>query len=202
MVNEENGKKPKGGRNFSVKQLTLAATFAAMSIVIGIFCKNFLNFGGGLFRVTFENFPIVLSGVLFGPLVGAMVGAVSDIVSYCLSTQSLAISPLVTLGAAALGAAAGCAALLLRRASFAIRGVAAEIAGHLVGSWIIKTAALYVYYGPAVFWRLPVGIGVCALECVLVVLLFKNRAIGKLLEEISTVRRAGKRDAAGREETL
>ena len=36
----------------NVKGMTLAAMLVAMSVVIGIFCKNYLSFGGGLFRVT------------------------------------------------------------------------------------------------------------------------------------------------------
>ena len=82
--------KQKGLRN--VRVLATAAMLGALSVVIGIFCKNFLNFGNGLFRVTFENFPIILSGILFGPAVGASVGIISDMVSYFLSTQSFAIS--------------------------------------------------------------------------------------------------------------
>ena len=51
----------------SVKALVLAAMLTAMSVVIGMFCKTLLNFGNGLFRVTFENLPIILSGIIFGP---------------------------------------------------------------------------------------------------------------------------------------
>ena len=90
----------------NVKTLTLAAMFTSMSVVIGIFCKNFLDFGG-VFRVTFEGLPIIISGLAFGPIVGAFVGAVSDIISYILSTQSFAISPIITIGAALIGAVSG-----------------------------------------------------------------------------------------------
>ena len=41
----------------SIRTLTCSALLAAASIVIGILCKNYLNFGNGLFRITFENFP-------------------------------------------------------------------------------------------------------------------------------------------------
>ena len=37
----------------ALKRLVLGAMLAAMSVVIGMFCKSFLNFGGGLWRVTF-----------------------------------------------------------------------------------------------------------------------------------------------------
>ena len=46
-------KREKGLRN--VRVLVFSAMLAAISVVIGIFCKNFLNFGNGLFRVTFEK---------------------------------------------------------------------------------------------------------------------------------------------------
>ena len=71
----------------SIMKLTLAAMLTAMSVVIGIFCKSFLNFGAGLFRVTFENLPIILSGIMFGPTTGAIVGIAGDLVSYLLSPQ-------------------------------------------------------------------------------------------------------------------
>ena len=95
----------KGLKNVYV--LVYAAMLAAMGVVIGIFCKNFLNFGNGLFRITLENFPVIIAGIAFGPVVGACVGAVADIISYMLSTQSFAISPIVTLGAAMVGAVSG-----------------------------------------------------------------------------------------------
>ena len=66
----------------SVRFLTTAAMLTALSVVIGIVCKNFLNFGSGLFRVTFENLPIIMSGILLGPAAGGIVGAASDLVSY------------------------------------------------------------------------------------------------------------------------
>ena len=69
----------------SIKELTLAAMLVAMSVVIGIFCKSVLNFGGGLFRITFENLPIIISGLLFGPIVGGVTGIASDLISYLLS---------------------------------------------------------------------------------------------------------------------
>ena len=95
----------------SVKTMTITAMLTAMSVVIGIFCKNFLNFGtgpyAGLFRITFENLPILAAGLMFGPWVGGVAGLASDLISYLLSRQVYPINPLVTLGAMAVGLVAG-----------------------------------------------------------------------------------------------
>ena len=87
----------------ALKRLTLGAMLAAMSVVIGMFCKSFLNFGGGLWRVTFENLPIILAGVFLGPITGGLVGVVSDLTSYLLSPQIYPPNLIVTFGAFAVG---------------------------------------------------------------------------------------------------
>ncbi len=101
----------------TVKAMTIAAMLVAMSVVIGIFCKNFLNFGGGLFRVTFENLPIILSGILYGPIVGGLVGICSDLVSYLLSSQIYPPNLIVTAGATAVGILSGIMARYVVRKS-------------------------------------------------------------------------------------
>ncbi|MBO5306039.1 MAG: ECF transporter S component, partial [Clostridia bacterium] len=65
----------------SIKTLAFSAILCAMSVVIGIFCKSYLNFGAGLFRITFENLPIIVSGIFYGPVVGAILGIATDIIS-------------------------------------------------------------------------------------------------------------------------
>ena len=92
---------------FSVRRLTASAILIAMSVVIGIFCKSVLNFGNGLFRITFENLPIILSGMLFGPVAGGVVGATSDLLSYLLSSQVYPPNLIVTLGSSVIGVSAG-----------------------------------------------------------------------------------------------
>ena len=91
----------------TVASLTVAAMLTAMSVVIGIFCKSVLNFGGGLFRVTLENLPILMAGIMFGPIVGGVVGAATDIISYFLSGQAYPLNLIVTVGAMSIGAVSG-----------------------------------------------------------------------------------------------
>lgn len=174
--------KNKGRGLGNVYILVNAAMFAAVSVVIGIFCKNFLNFGNGLFRITFENFPIILSGYAFGPVVGACVGAVSDIVSYMLSTQSFAVSPIVTLGAAAVGAVSGIVSRYVIKREGAFRVIASVVTAHLVGSVIIKSAGLFVYYEWLVLWRIPTYIIISSLEAWLLCYLCKSPVFVKIFK--------------------
>ncbi len=165
----------------SVRTLTTAAMLTALSVVIGIFCKNFLNFGNGLFRITFENFPIILSGIMFGPVVGACVGAASDVVSYFLSTQSLAITPIVTIGAALIGAVSGVVSHYIVKKEGVWRIILSALSAHAVGSMIVKSFGLYVYYGWAVLVRVPLYIVIAAVEIILMCFIFKNKAFSKLI---------------------
>ena len=175
-------KKQKNGLR-NVKVLTTAAMLGALSVVIGIFCKNFLNFGNGLFRVTFENFPIILSGILFGPAVGAAVGIVSDMVSYFLSTQSFAISPIVTLGAALVGAVSGTVSNYVIKKRGALRVIISTLAAHVVGSLIVKTFGIYtdysMSYGMLLLYRIPTYVAIVAVESFFLCLIFKHKAFTK-----------------------
>lgn len=163
--------------------LTTSAMLAALSVVIGIICKNYLNFGNGLFRVTFENFPIILSGMLFGPLVGGTVGIVSDMVSYFLSTQSFAISPIITLGAGLVGAVSGFVSNYIIKRRVNARIIATVAAAHILGSLIVKTFGIFAYYkisyGMMLLYRLPIYAVIIAIEAFFLCLIFKHKAFEK-----------------------
>ncbi len=173
-------KKAEGLKNVYV--LVYAAMLAAISVVIGIFCKSFLNFGNGLFRITLENFPIIISGLAFGPVVGACVGAVADIVSFILSTQTLAISPIVTLGAAAVGAVSGLMSHYVVKRDGSVRVILSVVAAHLVGSIIIKSLGLFVYYEWLVLWRIPTYAIIAVLESGLLCYLSKSPVFVKIFK--------------------
>ncbi len=174
-------KNEKGLRNIRV--LTTAAMLGALSVVIGIFCKNFLNFGNGLFRVTFENFPIIMSGILFGPAVGAVTGIVSVMVSYFLSTQRFAISPVVALGAALVGAVSGIVSNYIIKKRGAVRVIVSVLAAHAVGSLIVKTFGIYAYYNMSywmlLLYRIPTYAAIIAVESFFLCLIFRHKAFTK-----------------------
>ena len=168
-----------------INTLTFAAMLTAMSVVIGIFCKNFLNFGGGLFRVTFENLPIILSGILFGPVVGAVVGVASDLVSYLLSAQVYPPNLVVTFGAAVIGFVSGIVSRVIVKKRGYSQIIVAGISAHLLGSVIIKSVGLYQFYGIAVLWRVPLYFVIIFIEVLLLCLLYKNATFRRLLDKIS-----------------
>ena len=167
---------------YSVRALTLSAMLTAMSVVIGIFCKNFLNFGGGLFRITFENLPIIISGIAFGPVVGALVGVATDLISYFLSNQIYPPNLIVTLGAAIIGLSSGLTGrYLIRRRGYA-RIIASGALAHLVGSVIIKSIGLFQFYGYMVLWRIPLYMIIAPVEIFLICMLYKNRSFKSFID--------------------
>ncbi len=161
-------------KKLSAKAVTTCALLVAMSVIIGIFCKNFMNFGGGLFRVTFENLPIILSGILFGPLVGGFVGVATDFISYFLSAQIYPPNLIVTLGAAAIGIVSGIVSRWIVKKRGFLQIILSEITAHLIGSVIVKSIGLYTFYGVAVLWRIPLYTVIVAVETAVVCLLYKN----------------------------
>ncbi|MBR2346647.1 MAG: folate family ECF transporter S component [Clostridia bacterium] len=166
----------------SIHVLTLAAMLTAMSVVIGIFCKTFLNFSGGLVRITFENLPIILSGILFGPVIGAVVGVATDLISYLLSPQIYPPNLIVTLGAAVIGFLSGLVSKVFIRKRGYLQISVATVSAHIVGSMIIKTIGLFQFYQWAVLWRIPLYIVIASAELMVLCLLYKNATFRKLIE--------------------
>lgn len=172
----------------TVRALTLAAMLVAMSVVVGIFCKTFMNFAGGLARITFENLPIILSGILFGPIVGGLVGAASDLVSYLLSPQIYPPNLIVTAGAFAVGFISGIVSFIVRRfCSQENRLVEVILSGsiaHIVGSMTIKTIGVYQFYGILVLWRIPIYLVIASVEILILCFLFRRKSFCRIIDHL------------------
>ena len=166
----------------SIKALTTAAMLTAMSVIIGIICKNFLNFGGGLFRITFENLPIILTGILYGPIVGCAVGVATDLISYFLSAQIYPPNLVVTLGAAMVGAVSGLLAKYVVKKRGYAQIIISGAAAHIVGSMIIKPIGLFQFYQWSVLFRIPLYLVIAPIEIIIICLLYKNSAFRKVME--------------------
>ena len=166
----------------TIHTLAFSAILCAMSVVIGIFCKTYLNFGTGLFRITFENLPILISGIFYGPIIGAILGVATDLISYLLSPQTYPPNLIVTAGAMAVGLVSGLASRFLVKRSGYTKIIVSGSLAHIVGSMIIKPIGLFQFYGYAVLLRIPLYLLIAPLEILLICLLYKNRNFRKIVE--------------------
>lgn len=173
----------------SPRALCLAGLLAAISLILG----KFLQIPSPIsqvVRISFENLPIILAGLVLGPLAGAMTGAVADLVGCAL--YGYAINPIITLGACAVGLVAGLVGILTRRAPLVPRVALTVLAAHAVGSVLIKTAGLAQWYlasmqmgyAELTLYRAINYLLVGTLEAVLLCLLLRHRGVQKQLERM------------------
>ncbi len=164
----------------SLKILVLSSILAAISIVCG---KYLAIPGGTVLRFSFENLPVLLSGVAFGPLVGAVVGAVADLIGSVMVGYT--INPVVTLGAATVGLLGGAVFRLGRPLPPLARLTLTVTVAHLIGSVVVKTLGLAAFYAlplwELMLWRLLNYLIIGALELMLLWLLLRNEGIRRQL---------------------
>ena len=166
-------------RKDSVRFITEAAMMIALSVIIGIFCKNFLNFGAGLFRVTFENIPIIMAGIIMGPIAGGVVGLSSDLLSYFLSAQAYPPNLIVTLGATMVGVMAGISAKFIVKRRGSVQIIVSGALAHIVGSMIIKPIGLYQFYQYLVLLRIPFYLVIAPIEILLICALLRRKSFAR-----------------------
>ena len=171
------------------RALCLAGLLAAMSLILGKFLQIPSPFSQ-VIRLSFENLPVILAGLVLGPVVGAMTGAVADLIGCVL--YGYAINPIVTLGAAAVGLVAGFVAMLTRRLPTLPRVVITVFASHAVGSVLIKTAGLarwylaemQIGYAQLTLYRALNYLLIGALEVLLLCVLLRHRGVQRQLERM------------------
>ena len=174
-----------------LRVMIFSSFLSAMSIVFGKYLA--VNVGEVL-RFSFENLPIIFAGMAFGPIAGAAVGVVSDIVGCFL--VGYGTLPMVTLGAALVGAVAGLWRFLpLPDEGFFryIKIAVSVVAAHTVGSVLVKTvdlAAMYgMTYGALLLWRALNYLIISALEVLILSFLMRSN---RIRTEISKLNRRRK----------
>ena len=105
-------------------------------------------------------------------------GALADIIGGILA--GYAINPLITLGAASIGLVGGWLWQTLHTLRLGQRLLLSVVAAHVVGSIIINSLALHIFYGYA--WsvlaaRVPNALILAAVNTVLLRLLMENKAV-------------------------
>ena len=157
----------------------MLALLTAMSIV---FARVF-TISTGFVRFNLGALPTHLAAVWFGPAGGFAVGALADLIGGTLSGYS--INPLITLGAGSVGLVSG---LLFRQLSQLRLGLRLQLsitAGHVVGSVIINSIALHLFYGyawPVLAARIPNALILSAVNTVLVRLLLQNKSLREIVQ--------------------
>ena len=173
----------------SVRALCFAAMLAAMSLILGKFLQ-IPNPFQEIIRISFENLPIILSGMTMGPLVGALTGVVADLLGCAL--YGYAINPIITLGGAAVGLISGILANYVIRRPLLLRVIVSVVSAHVIGSVFVKSLGLAAWYLSSysmgfwelVLWRaLTYGI-IAVAECTLLYLLLRHKALNTLIERM------------------
>ena len=156
----------------STRTLTVLALLIAMSIVF----SRVLSISTGFVRFNLGSLPVLLAGIVFGPGAGFAVGALADMIGGILAGYAL-----IALGAAAIGLVGG---LLWQKLPHALRLgqrlLLSVLAAHVVGSIVINSLALRIFYGYA--WsvlaaRIPNALILTAVNTVLLRLLMENKAV-------------------------
>ena len=169
--------------NGHAQRLVLAAFLAALSIVCGKYLAIPI---GTVLRFSLENLPILLAGMVLGPVAGVLTGVVADLVGCVL--VGYAINPIITLGGATVGLVGGLIFRALSRCALSLRILLAVLAAHLLGSVLIKTWGLAVFYDMPFYvlllWRLLNYVIVGTVESLLLLYLLKNKTVRSSLERL------------------
>ena len=164
----------------SVRTLTMLALLTAMSIIFA----RVLTVSTGFLRFNLGALPTLLAAVWFGPAGGFAGGAVADMIGGVLA--GYAINPLITLGAGAIGLVAGLAWQKLPGLRTGLRLQISVLLGHFVGSMVITSLALRIFYGypwATLAVRIPNALILAAVNTVRLRILLDNRTLMKMVKK-------------------
>ncbi len=92
-------------RRITTRQLTFAALFAALAIVLSVYPFTFYLPSGS--RITFREIPIYLCSFSFGPVIGGICAAVSDFIGTLITNSGKPWDPLFFINAVLTGVLPG-----------------------------------------------------------------------------------------------
>ena len=79
-------------KKLNIRTISMLSMLIAVSIVLSRFLGFYMTES---LRVSFEYFPIILSGIIFGPIAGAVVGGLSDLLGSLLFSGAGFFPPLI-----------------------------------------------------------------------------------------------------------
>ena len=161
-------------RTPKIKQLIISAMLVALSIVLGKLLQIPI---GNSIRISFENLPIIMGGIVFGPVQGLLIGVVSDLVGCLLVGYT--INPIITVAAGLMGLIPGLLALLIKKRSYIMLSVI-ELITHTTCSVILKSIGLWLMYSTpfeVLILRLPIYIAISFAEASIIYALYRMKVI-------------------------
>ena len=164
----------------SVRTLTMLALLVAMSIVF----SRVLSISTGFVRFNLGSLPVLLAALLFGPGAGFAVGAVGRYASAACwqATPSTAHHA----GAVPLVWWRGLQWQKLPGLRTGLRLQISVLLGHFVGSMVITSLALRIFYGypwATLAVRIPNALILAAVNTVLLRILLENRTLMKMVKK-------------------
>ena len=185
--------KKRGKQARILRMIILCSLLAAMSVVLK---QLSINFGQDI-RIGFENLPIIFAGITCGPIAGACVGVVADIVGGVVRYGS--VIPGVTVGACVIGLVSGIAYYIgkVKLIPLILRVIIADVSAHIIGSLLVKTAALSYRYGNPFFvllgTRSLIYLIVMIFETALIYILLRNKMVSSGLEHLVGNKQKGRK---------
>ena len=178
--------------------VSLSVTLSLLS-AIGIILGKYLAFNLTEFmRFSLENTTVIFTGIVFGSFYGAALGALQDIVG-CIAV-GYTINPIITLGSAAVGLVSGLIYRVTKRLSAPVSITFTVFAAHAVGSVIIKSFGLAVFYalpyGVTVLWRILNYAIVGAVEVFVLYILLKSKPLLAQINKITPFKLGGFKSAS------
>lgn len=180
------------------ESVRLTVTLSLLS-AIGIILGKYLAFNLTEFmRFSLENTTVIFTGIVFGPFYGAALGALQDLVG-CIAV-GYTINPIITLGSAAVGLVSGFIYRASKRLPVPISLSLTVLVSHAVGSVLIKSAGLAIFYslpfGVTVLWRILNYVIVGAVEVFVLIILLKSKPLLTQINKITPFRLGGFKSAS------
>lgn len=164
--------------------ITVNAMMIALSVVIGIICKNYFTFNV-YYRITFENFPIIVIGLLFGPVSAGIAAVIADFIS-CICSGG-GFNPIISLGACTVGLISGCFKNAVRGERPSLYTAAAVALSHLVGQVAIKSVAKIIMFGMPLY-GIAIGAGVSVIVGIIEFIIIRHALFtAKLMQKYGDI---------------
>ncbi len=168
-------------RNTSLRN-TKTMVHCSFLIALSILLTHVLTISTPILRFNLGGVPILLAGVLYGPLGGCVVGMLSDLIGGTLAGYS--INPMITVGTSLTGLLMGCCYHYLPLKKLHWKLLSGVVWGNLIGSVIVNSLALRIYYGYA--WavlaaRIPNNLIVGTIEFLILCYICKNKGLMRQL---------------------